>query len=153
MRFSTIFFILMLSPVIAICQQVESPEHHLATSEDLIRTAITSGGWDGHMQKQFGRLGDAAAVTVTKVLTERNLSATEIDSVLAILTISFADPALVEATVDREPRSTLFVLRYLDLLASDSSTKRKIAETKTYVQEQFVKYRAKVNAAGNLKPH
>ena len=105
------------------------------------------------MQKQFGRLGDAAAVTVTKVLTERNLSATEIDSVLAILTISFADPALVEATVDREPRSTLFVLRYLDLLASDSSTKKKIADTKTYVQEQFVKYRAKVNAAGNLKPH
>ncbi len=151
MRFLTGFFIVMLSSVLAGSQQNGPREQHVATPEELIKTAITSGGWDGHMQKQFGKMGDAAAVVVTKVVAERNLSATEIDSVLAILATSFADPALVEGAADREPRAALFVLRFLDLQAPDSGTKRKIADTRTYIREQFAKYTAKLNK-DNGKP-
>lgn len=153
-RFLRFLLILMLSSVSGVSQQIGAPEQHLATPEDLIKTAITSGGWDGHMQKQFGKLGDAAAVTITKLVSERRLSTTEIDSVLAVLSVSFADPALVETPADREPRAALFLLRYLDLLAQDSGTKKKISDTRAYVQQQFAQYTAKVSATGGTaKPN
>jgi hypothetical protein len=87
------------------------------------------------------------------VIPERSLSPTELDAVLAILAISFADPALVDVAADREPRTTLFVLRHLDLVAPDANERKKIGDTRTYVKQQFEKYRAKMNAepAKNLR--
>lgn len=152
-RLTSMFLFLILLSTSGVSQQVSGPDQHIQTPEEWINSAITSGGWDGHMRKQFGKMGDAAAVTVTKVISERPLNAGEIEALLAVLSSAFADPSLVDMPADREPRAALFVLRYLDLLAQDASTKKKIADTRGYVKQQFAKYTAKISAEGTVTPY
>ena len=110
-----------------------------ASSEQLIKRMISSGVLEGHDQKVIGRMGDAAAVAVTKVLGERIPSPSEIESILIILNMSFADPTFVETPSDREPRTALFILQYFDSSTKDLDLKKKISETRRYIQEQFLK--------------
>jgi hypothetical protein len=152
-RLMSMFLFLMLLSTSGVSQQPSGPKQHIGTPEDRINSAITFGEWDGHMRKQFGKMGDAAAVTIAKVISERQLSAEEIEAVLAVLSSAFADPSLVDTPADREPRAAFFVLRYLDLLAQDANTKKKIADTRGYVQQQFAKYTAKISAGGTATPH
>ena len=111
----------------------------VSSPEQVIRRMIESGSLEGHDRKVIGGMGDAAAVTVTKVLAGRNLSANDIDSVLVILNSSFADLRFVEVVSDREPRTALFVLHSLDSSTKDPELKKRIADTKKYVQEQHAK--------------
>ena len=111
----------------------------VSSPEQVIRRMIESGSFEGHDRKVIGGMGDAAAVTVTKVLAGRNLSANDIDSVLVILNSSFADLRFVEVVSDREPRTALFVLHSLDSSTKDPELKKRIADTKKYVQEQHAK--------------
>jgi hypothetical protein len=84
-------------------------------------------------------MGDAAAVVVTRVLAGRAVGTAEIDSVLVVLNSSFADPSMVRAS-DREPRTALFVLRYMDSSTSDAKLKQRIADTRNRIMERFTKY-------------
>jgi hypothetical protein len=118
----------------------QSTSTTVATPEEIILNTITSGIFEGTVQKQLGIMGDAVGVTLTKVLSERSLSANEIEMVLVILRSSFADPKQVQTPRDREPRTELFVLDYLAYRTPDPGIKKEIAETKAYLREQFTKY-------------
>src|SRR5215475_10005494 len=96
--------------------------------EAIIKRVIDSGISEGHDQKVIGQLGDGAAVLATKILAGRVPTPTNIDMSLVVLRSAFADPSFVEAT-DREPRTALLLLRYLDLCTNDSTVKQRIAET------------------------
>jgi hypothetical protein len=104
----------------------------------VIARIIDSGLFEGHDQKVIGWLGDAAAVIVTKHLSQRHLSQTDIDGTLIVLTGAFADPSFVRNEADREPRTTLLVLRYLELSTHDSKLKARIADTKKYIEDHRV---------------
>jgi len=97
--------------------------------------AIYTGVWE----KQLNRYGDAAAVSVTKILRDKDIPAEEIDRILKIIYSAFAAPAIVEVKSDRQPRTTLLVLRYLDACAKEPELKKKIAATRGYVQDQYDK--------------
>jgi hypothetical protein len=74
MRFLTIAIICWLYPAIALCQTRAQPE-------DIVSNMLASGSVDSHADKVLSRLGDAAAVAVTKVLAGRSsLSASEAES-------------------------------------------------------------------------
>jgi|SRR5712664_1869462 len=107
--------------------------------EAVIERMIDSGSFEGHDQKVIGPMGDAAAVALTKVLAGRTLRADQIDSSLLILNIAFADPSMVEIASDRKPRAALFVLQAFDHLVQEAALKQRIAETRKYIQEQFLK--------------
>ncbi len=117
------FFVLFSCPSVSFCQTISTPE-------EVIGRALETGVIDGHTIKMVGPMGDAAGVAVTRVVAERSLRPDEVQSILDILTESFADPRLVENSGDREPRAALFVLRYLDATATDSALKTRIAETR-----------------------
>jgi len=89
---------------------------------------------EGHDQKVIGELGDASAVLITKILSDRNLTSQTIDNVLVVLGGSFADPAHLAIASDREPRTALLLLRYLDISTSDVGLKRRIADTRKYIE-------------------
>ena len=93
------------------------------------------------MHKQIARMGDAASVTLTKVLGEKKLDEIDIKMALVILRSSFADPSLVENEADRQPRAALFVLRCIERDAHDAGTKKEVTETREYLQEQFSVYK------------
>jgi hypothetical protein len=108
--------------------------------EPAVRRVINTGmiqGWD---QKILVHLGDAGAVLATKVLADRNLTAKTIGSALTVVANSFAEPKLVEVTTDREPRTSLLLLRYLELSTSDAESRKNIADTRKYVQDRYATF-------------
>ena len=104
--------------------------------EQVIARIIDTGMSEGHDQKVIGWLGDAASVIVTKHLSQRHLSQTEVDSTLNVLTGAFADPSFVKNEADRQPRTTLFVLRYLELSTHDPKLKTRISDAKKYIEDR-----------------
>ncbi|HYM11898.1 MAG TPA: hypothetical protein VEU62_14270 [Bryobacterales bacterium] len=119
----------------AYCQDASS------RTEKMIEQIIVSGAIDGWTDKQLSRMGDAAAVAVTKLYGEKQFRADDVDGVLVVIHLSFSAPGIVETVSDREPRTTLFVLRYLDSFTADPTLKRRIAEERRYVLQQFAKPR------------
>lgn len=94
-------------------------------------------GWD---QKVLVHLGDAGAVLATKVLADRNLTPKTIGSALIVVENSFAEPKLVEVTADREPRTSLLLLRYLELSTSDAESRKAIVDTRKYVKDRYAAF-------------
>ena len=107
-----------------------------STPEEIISRIIDAGFLEGYYDKVIGGSGDAAAVTVTKVVRGRSLSPDQIDRVLIVLNMAFGS---VTPGADAEPKTALFVLRELDLSTSDAQLRGRIAQTRKYVQEEFSK--------------
>lgn len=126
----------LVSASLSLSQNVNKPIVILGP-EDVIRRIIASGGYEGHDVKIIGPMGDAAAVTVTKILAGKTPSASEIDSSLIILNIAFADPSMVEIASDRKPRAALFVLQAFDHSVRDAALKKRISETREYIQARY----------------
>lgn len=119
--------------------QTPLPNQHTATPEEMIRSIIETGMLEGSDQKQIGKMADAAAVTVTKVLGDRELTTMDIQMALVIIRSSFADPRGVPIETDRQPRTTLLLLRYLDFWTRDPAIKQDIESTRKRVEEQYQK--------------
>ncbi len=90
-------------------------------------------------QKQLRKLGDATAVALTKVIGGRALNQHDVQPVLLMLELSFSDFRFVEISADRQPRTTLVLLNYLDSVTSNTELKAKIGSTRTYVLGQYQK--------------
>ena len=71
-------------------------------------------------------MGDAAAVAVTKFSGGKNLSGNETAKVLLIINMAFAAPKIVEIESDREPRTSLFVLKSLDSSTTDPELEKRL---------------------------
>jgi hypothetical protein len=111
-------------------QEGGSPEY-------VVGHIISSGLIEGHDQYVLSRLGDAGAVLVTKVLAGGDLTSKRIGSALTVIQDSFADPSLVELTGDRQPRTSLLVLRYLELSTNDAELRKYIVDTRKYIQDRY----------------
>jgi hypothetical protein len=98
--------------------------------EQVVRRVINTGMIDGWDQKLLLHLGDAGAVLATKVLADRNLTPKTIGGALIVLENSFAEPKLVEVTADREPRTSLLLLRYFEFSTSDAESRKNIADNR-----------------------
>jgi len=105
-------------------------------AEVVIKRMIDSGTLEGHDSKVIGPMGDAAVV-LTKVLGGRTINANQIDSSLLILNMAFGDPNAVEIPSDRKPRTALFILQLFDYSTQDESLRRRIAETREYIQARY----------------
>ena len=131
MRFLLAFFVVLLLPGLVCCQtqDIDPPK--------MIERIISSGVFYGVEEKRLDQMGDAAAVVVTKVLADKNPSVREIGTILDLIHLSFSAPRLVENVPDREPRTTQFILQYLNLANTDKKLKKRIAEEKEFVLTQY----------------
>ena len=102
----------------------------------VIERIIEKGFIEGHDSKVIGVMGDAASVTLTKVLAARNLRSEDIDSGLWVLAQAFADPHMVRNSADREPRTARLLLRYFEFSTHDPQLKQRIGETRKYIDEK-----------------
>jgi len=84
-------------------------------------------------------MGDAAAVVVAKILADKDLGTQDIDSALWILGQAFADPSMLKNVSDRQPRSSLLLLKYFSVSTNDPDLKKRIEETRRYVEEHYSK--------------
>ena len=130
-------FIVILGILLAV--GVVRSQAQRTPAEQIVSRIINSGGYDGGADKFLGRMGDASAVVVTKILGENNLVPTEVKNVLVVIHLSFSAPLLVETQEDRKPQTTLFLLRYLEFTTSDQKLKESIGEERKFVLDQFAK--------------
>ena len=93
-----------------------------------IERFLFGGFIEGHDIKRLRWAGDSTAVAMTKVISDHKITKEQIDSAVYILNAAFSDATGIEFAPDREPRSALFVLRYLDLCTTDPALKAKIAQ-------------------------
>jgi len=109
--------------------------------EHIVRRNIDLGVFEGHDQKVIGGLGDAGAVLVTKILAGRDLTSNTIDNALVVIEAVFADPSSVKNAADRQPRTALLLLRYLDQSTGDGALKMRVADTRKYVEDRSQAYK------------
>jgi hypothetical protein len=126
MRAILVICLAVILPALGNTQAGSDPEH-------IIRRIVEDGVSEGHDQKVIGGLGDVGAVLTTKILSDDDPTSRTIDNVLVVLEGSFANPALVAIAGDREPRTALLLLRYLDLSTNDIGLKRRIADTRKHI--------------------
>jgi hypothetical protein len=111
---------------------------HYDDAEHSVRNMLAHpGGYFGSDVKSLSRLGDASAVALTKVLGGNGVSPEQMNQVLLIVTLSFEGPKSIENPADRQPRTTLFLLKYLECSTSDPEVRTKIAETRALLQSKL----------------
>jgi predicted Holliday junction resolvase-like endonuclease len=136
MRISLISTMLLALPMVVRVQAEQLDNEGVVrqvTAQAYLQTYTSTG------QKQLRRLGDETAVVLTKVIGGRVLDQHDVEPLLLMLELSFSDLRFVETTVDRQPRTTLVLLNYLELVTSDAELKKKIESTRAYVVEQYEK--------------
>jgi hypothetical protein len=97
---------------------------------------LSSGYVTGFAEKPVNRLGDVAAVALTRIVADSKLSPKDVENMLVVLREAFGRPSIVVIESDRQPRTALFVLQYFDSLTVDAELKRKITDAKRYIVEQ-----------------
>jgi hypothetical protein len=108
------------------------------TPERVVRRVMDKGVMDMRQDaKVLASLGDMAAVLVTKELRDKQPTPTAVQNVLLVISSSFSDPHSIRVFADREPRTTLFLLAYLDEVVTDETLKKKIAELRTRLVQQY----------------
>lgn len=130
MRLTLAIFLTLIPLSLAHGQSGDDPEQ-------VVTRMIQTGFFEGHDQKVVGRLGDAGAVFATKILAGKDLTPATIGNTLVVIQESFVDLSLVDAPSERQPKTALLVLRYLELSTNDKELKKNIAETGKYIQDRY----------------
>ncbi|MGC2660686.1 MAG: hypothetical protein WA324_22245 [Bryobacteraceae bacterium] len=111
-------------------------QHREPTLQQIIEKFVFGGYIEGYGDKAMRRGGDSTSVALTKVLSSHVLNRDKIEDALYVLDMAFSNPSLIDNPPDRDPRTALFVLRYLDLSSQDPAVKAKIEETRRHVTAQ-----------------
>jgi hypothetical protein len=131
---STICVALILPTIFFQAEQFDNESTIRQVMTQAYQQTYTSTG-----QKQLRKLGDATVVALTKVIGGRALNQHDVQPVLLVLELSFSNLRFVEISADRQPRTTLVLLNYLDSVTSNTELKAKIGSTRTYVLGQYQK--------------
>ena len=94
----------------------------------VIERIMKTGMIEGHDAKVIGAMGDAAAVILAKVLSDRDLRQQDVGGGLWILKDAFAGDRCFSLDSDRKPWAALLLLRYFDLATTDAEVKNQIAD-------------------------
>jgi len=83
------------------------------------------------------RLGDGVSIALLKILEERDLKDPKtIKAFLHLIRQSFSGPSIISVELNKKPKVTLFLLKYVEQAVSDSELKREVRETIEYVERQ-----------------
>ncbi len=107
------------------------------SADQAVRDALkvfSSGYYTGSTEKELAVLGDAAAIELIKLFAARDLTTQEIKSSVQIVRMSFSAPKLIVTQADRQPKATLFLLRYLEYQAKEQALKQDIVDTSKSLQ-------------------
>ena len=91
-------------------------------------------------QKRLVQLGDRVSVSILKILEPADLKDPEkVKSCLIVIRDAFAQPEMISAEADRDPKVTIFVLSYWRSQLTDPEAQAEIAKTVEFVKEKTAK--------------
>jgi hypothetical protein len=111
----------------AYCQSGNDPNH-------VIERIIETGTIEGHDAKVIGGMGEAAAVKLAKVFSDRDLRQQDVGGGLWILADAFAGDRCFSFDSDRKPWAAFLLLRYFDLSTTDAKVKKQIADVRKGIE-------------------
>ena len=100
----------------------------------VIKRIIETGLIEGHDSKVIGGMGDAGAVILAKVLSDRDLRQQDVGGGLWILAAAFAGDRCFSPDSDRKPWAAFLLLRYFDLSTTDAEVKNQIAHLRKGIE-------------------
>jgi hypothetical protein len=129
-------FLLVCCAILAFAGALQGqPDESSAYSISIVKFALqmrSGGQWVifSPTQRSLARLGDGVSIALLKLIEEQDLTSRDTArALLSIIRDAFEQPQLIEIDVDKEPKVTLFLLRYMQLRVSDSEVRRDIQET------------------------
>jgi hypothetical protein len=133
MRYAALFSLLLISLIQSAMGQSGSGQDPYA--EQTVRDALKLEGVSlSFTEKAFNRLGDRAAIGLTRVLADTPLTRPEeIKNILSFLRNAFAVPSVISNGADRQPKTTLFLLECLEVQPAARDLRGQVAETKAFV--------------------
>jgi hypothetical protein len=138
-------FIVTLACVAAFCLSPSASWAQMNV-EETVQRAMTIGqdgmymAYDGHFVKWLPRFGDASAVALTKLLADKPITDTDIPAILIILHDSYGSPSIIEDATERQPRTTLYLLRSLSQVTKDPKNIARIEQATVFVKSQYAAY-------------
>lgn len=111
-------------------QQAQTPASDPVATVRNALSEVSEGLYTSWTEKELARLGDASSVSLTKLFAGKSLTRTDVDHALIIISLSFATPKLIQDSADREPRTTMFLLKNFEGLPLDDAMKQRIAKTR-----------------------
>lgn len=114
-----------------------------ANAEETVQQSLNmavQGMFSGAEEKHLGRLGDATAVQLTKLLADKPLRDADIPPIILVTRLSYNFPEGIQDADNRKPRATLYLLRSLSYAAKDPKILGSIEEVTEYVKSQYAAY-------------
>lgn len=104
------------------------------TEEDIIRGLVRNPDafYRGVGSVQLHRMGDVAAAAIIRVIGVTSLTDVQEKEILDMIHKAFEHIDAV-SPLNRNPKTTLFLLNYLSLIAQDDDVKNKIELTRQFV--------------------
>jgi hypothetical protein len=89
------------------------------------------------VDKRIPWRGDETSIALLKIFSEEQLSSPQVVATfLPLIQESFSEPQSILVNIDKKPRVTLFLLKYLQRSISDAQTQRNVEETIKFVEEK-----------------
>lgn len=109
-------------------------------SIDLVQMALktrSQGIIIAKAQTHVARMGDKVSIALLKSLNEEELvDPHTVKIFLAVIRDSFSEPQLIAVDIDKKPKVTLFLLKYLQRNISDGQTLQDIDDTIRFINEK-----------------
>lgn len=139
MRFAAQLLLALSVLASSVGGQSEDPDpYSIHFIESSLRTASANPGVRiSFIQNKLQRLGDGVSIALLKILDGRELTDPKtVQAFLPLIRQSFSYPDIISPAVNREPKVTLFLLKYLRLNVTDIQTGRDIEETITFIVQR-----------------
>jgi hypothetical protein len=115
-------------------------------AEKTVLAAMTKGEdgmygvYNSFVARSLSRLGDASSVALTRLLADKPIADADIPAILLVVRDSYDSPISIQDAAERQPRTTLYLLRSLSQGTKDPKIVASIEETTAYVRSQYAAY-------------
>jgi len=97
----------------------------------------SEGLFIGTLQKHMARMGDKVSIALLKHLSESELlDPNKVEEYLPIIQDSFSQPQFIEVEIDKQPKVTMFLLKYVRRGILDSRVQQDIDNAIRFVEEK-----------------
>jgi hypothetical protein len=131
--------ILCFFPLLSVSQSEDADPY----SVRLVRMATHShfkGVIIAKVQTHIARMGDQVSIALLKDLSDADLvDPQKVEEFLPVIRDCFSQPQQIELDIDKKPRITLFLLRYVRQAVHDPQVQRDLDETIRFVIDKTEK--------------
>ena len=117
-------------------QSEESDPYSVHLLQAAMKTR-SEGLFIGTLQRHIARMGDKVSIALLKDLSESELlDPNKVEEYLPIIQDSFSQPQFIEVEIDKQPKVTMFLLKYVRRGILDSRVQQDIDNTIRFVEEK-----------------